>query len=56
MLNTSLPEDGVGEITYVQGGTRYTAPARAEGGQPVPKGATVKITRIVGPEFFVAPV
>jgi membrane protein implicated in regulation of membrane protease activity len=53
MLNTSIPENGVGEIAYVQGGSRYTAPARAEGGKPIPHGATVTITRVVGTEFFV---
>ena len=56
VLNTPLPEHGVGEIAYVQAGSRYTAPARAEGGRAIPKGSTVKITRIVGPEFFVTPV
>lgn len=55
-LNTSIPEHGVGEISYVQGGSRYTAPARAEDGQAMLQGATVRITRIVGPEFFVTPV
>ena len=29
---TPIPPDGVGEIAYVQGGSRYTAPARTEGG------------------------
>jgi len=52
---TPIPDHGVGEIAYVQAGTRYTAPARAEGGGAVASGATVKITRIVGSEFFVTP-
>lgn len=56
VLNTSLPANGVGEIAYVQAGSRYTAPARAEGGVAIPTGATVKITRIVGSEFFVTQV
>lgn len=50
---TPIPENGVGEIAYVQGGTRYTAPARANGGKPVLAGQSVKITRIVGTQFFV---
>ena len=29
---TPIPENGVGEIAYVQGGSRYTAPARTEKG------------------------
>lgn len=48
-----IPENGVGEIAYVQGGTRYTAPARCEKGKPVPTGQTVKITRVVGTQFYV---
>jgi membrane protein implicated in regulation of membrane protease activity len=52
-LITPIPENGVGEIAYVQGSTRYTAPARAEGGVAIPAGRTVKITRIVGTQFYV---
>ena len=48
-----IPENGVGEISYVQSGSRYTAPARDEKGRAVPNGKTVKITRIVGTQFFV---
>jgi membrane-bound ClpP family serine protease len=50
---TPIPENGVGEIAYVQGGTRYTAPARAEGGRPIGNGQTVTISRVVGTQFFV---
>lgn len=50
---TPIPADGVGEIAYVQGGSRYNAPAREEDGIPVPAGRTVKITRIVGTQFYV---
>ncbi len=49
-----IPADGVGEIAYVQGGTRYSAPARSDNGSTVASGATVKIVRIVGTQFFVA--
>jgi len=48
-----IPENGVGEISYVQSGSRYTAPARDEKGKAIPNGKTVKITRIVGTQFFV---
>ena len=48
-----IPENGVGEISYVQSGSRYTAPARDEKGRAIPNGKTVKITRIVGTQFFV---
>ena len=50
---TPIPENGVGEIAYVQGGTRYTAPARTEKGTPVGAGKSVKITRVTGPQFYV---
>src|SRR6266487_4584229 len=43
-----IPEHGVGEIAYVQAGTRYTAPARAENGIAIAAGQSVKITRVVG--------
>jgi membrane protein implicated in regulation of membrane protease activity len=50
---TPIPENGVGEIAYVQGGTRYTAPARTEKGNAIGAGKSVKITRIVGTQFYV---
>src|SRR5882672_8233444 len=50
---TPIPENGVGEIAYVQGGSRYTAPARTESGKPVPSGKPVKISRISGTQFYV---
>jgi len=52
---TPIPQDGVGEVAYVQGGSRYTAPARSETGAAVANGRTVIITRIVGSQFFVRP-
>ena len=50
---TPIPENGVGEIAYVVGGTRYTAPARTENGAAVANGKAVKIIRIVGTQFYV---
>ena len=50
---TAIPENGVGEIAYVQSGSRYSAPARTENGAPLGNGASVKITRIVGTQFYV---
>ncbi len=50
---TPIPANGVGEISYVQGGSRYTAPARTETGTPVTAGKPVRITRIVGNQYFV---
>ena len=51
---TPISTDGVGEIAYVQGGSRYTAPARLEGeAEQVGKGQTVIIVRIVGSQYYV---
>src|SRR5436305_8243212 len=50
---TPIPINGVGEIAYVQGGARYTAPARTEAGTPVPAGKPVRIPRIAGTQYFV---
>jgi membrane protein implicated in regulation of membrane protease activity len=50
---TPIPTDGVGEIAYIQGGSRYTAPARTETGVAVPAGKPVRITRIVGTQYYV---
>jgi|SRR5580658_2792804 membrane protein implicated in regulation of membrane protease activity len=50
---TPIPENGMGEISYVQSGSRYTAAARSEKGGIITAGKTVKITRIVGSQFFV---
>ncbi len=55
-LATPIPENGVGEISYVYGGSRYSAPARSENGHAIGAGQTVTITRIVGTQYFVEPV
>jgi membrane-bound ClpP family serine protease len=52
---TPIPQHGVGEIAYTQSGSRYTAPARTESGGAVGNGATVKINRITGSQFYVVP-
>ncbi len=49
-----IPTAGVGEIAYVQGGSRYTAPAREQTGLAVATGQTVKITRVAESQFFVS--
>jgi membrane protein implicated in regulation of membrane protease activity len=53
---TPIPADGVGEIAYVQAGSRYSAPARNDRGVLVASGQTVKIVRVVGTQFYVAPI
>ena len=52
VLTPILP-GGVGEIAYVQGGTRYTAPARSAEATPIPSGASVWIVRVDGSHFYV---
>jgi len=48
-----IPENGVGEIAYVVSDSRYTAPARTENGAAIGNGKLVKITRVVGTQFYV---
>lgn len=50
---TPIPASGVGEIAYVDNGTRYTAPARGLSGAALSTGQTVKISKIVGSQFYV---
>jgi membrane protein implicated in regulation of membrane protease activity len=53
---TPIPENGVGEIAYVDKGARYSAPAREETGVPVSNGQPVKIVRVAGSQFYVTAV
>lgn len=50
---TPIASGGVGEIAYVDGGVRYTAPARTEGNVHAVSGDTVHIQRVVGTQFYV---
>jgi membrane protein implicated in regulation of membrane protease activity len=50
---TPIAAGGVGEIAYVQGGTRYTASARALDERLIPSGAKVRIVRTSGSQFYV---
>lgn len=50
---TTINADGVGEIAYVQSGSRYSAPARSDHGVAHANGTSVKIVRIVGTQFYV---
>ena len=50
---TPIAPHGVGEIAYVQSGTRYTAPARCESNENLTNGEAVIITRVVGTQFYV---
>ena len=50
---TPIGEGGVGEIAYVQGGTRYTGAARAQDGREISSGTPVRIVRVADTQFFV---
>lgn len=50
---TPIAAGGVGEIAYVQGGTRYTACARTDDESAVPAGEKVRIVRVAGTQFYV---
>ncbi len=50
---TPIAPGGVGEIAYVQGGTRYTASARTDEDRTVASGEKVRIVRIVGSQFYI---
>lgn len=50
---TPIAPGGVGEIAYVQGGTRYTASARTDDERTVSSGEKVRIVRVVGSQFYV---
>jgi len=52
---TPIPKDGVGEVAYVHGGSRYTCPARAENGETVASGRSVRVNRVVGSQVYVVP-
>lgn len=51
---TPIASDGVGEIAYVQTGTRYTAPARSHDAITLPTGTNVWIVRVDGAQFYVS--
>jgi membrane protein implicated in regulation of membrane protease activity len=55
-VTVAIPAGGVGEIAYVAGGGRFTGVARSETGQEVPRYSHVRITKVVGNTFYVAPV
>jgi membrane-bound ClpP family serine protease len=52
---TPIPQHGVGEIAYVQCGSRFSAPARSESGAAITMGQTVVIHRVIGSQFYVVP-
>lgn len=45
-VSVAIPENGLGEVSYVARGARYNAPARAEDNKPMAAGAGAVIARI----------
>jgi membrane protein implicated in regulation of membrane protease activity len=52
---TPIPAGGVGEVAALVAGQRYTAPAREAHGREVPRGAHVKVLKMVGSTLIVEP-
>jgi membrane-bound ClpP family serine protease len=50
---TPIPAGGVGEVAALVSGQRYTAPAREAHGREVPRGAQVKVVKMVGSTLLV---
>lgn len=50
---TAIPANNLGQIALVTRGSRITFGARTEDGEPVPRGTTVKIEKIVGGVAYV---
>jgi membrane protein implicated in regulation of membrane protease activity len=50
---TPIPKEGLGEVAALVSGQRYTAPAREAQGREVPRGAQVKVLRMVGSTLLV---
>jgi membrane protein implicated in regulation of membrane protease activity len=54
-VTVEISPNGIGEIAYVAMGSRYVAPARSEANITIPRFSGVRITRLVGNMFYVAP-
>ncbi len=54
-LTVGIPEGGVGEIAFLAGGSRSTAPARSTDGSAIPRGTAVQIVRADDATFVVKP-
>jgi membrane-bound ClpP family serine protease len=50
---TSIPANGIGEIAYTAKGSRFSAPARSEEQDAIPRHTIVRMTKVVGNIFYV---
>lgn len=54
-VRTSIPLDGLGEVIYIAGGSRFVMPARSESGSEIGRGTKVAILRIRKGVAYVVP-
>lgn len=52
-VTTTIPTDGVGEISYILKESRFNGPARTVDNTSIPSHTTVKVVKIVGNIFYV---
>ena len=52
-ITVPIPNQGLGEIAYIAGETRYTNPARTADGKELPAHTRVKIVDLVGGTYIV---
>jgi membrane protein implicated in regulation of membrane protease activity len=50
---TPIPKDGLGEVAALVSGQRYTGPAREAQGREVPRGASVRVVKMLGTTLLV---
>jgi membrane protein implicated in regulation of membrane protease activity len=48
-----IPATGIGQIAYISMGSRFTGMAQSADGTPIPRGAGVRIKRVIGSTFIV---
>lgn len=53
-VTVAIPADGLGEVVYVQGGTRLSSPASSENNESIEQGSMVEVRKVVDGTFFVA--
>ena len=54
-VTTPISATGLGEVAYVQRGSRYSSPAKSVDGNPIDRNASVKIVKVVGNTIYVQP-
>ena len=54
-VTTPISATGLGEVAYVQRGSRYSSPAKSVDGNPIDRNASVKIVKVVGNTVYVQP-